>query len=253
MVHILSANNVKGGVTKTTTTINLGAGLARKGKKTLLVDMDPQSNATYTLTDLDIEGRDNTLYEVIIEDVPMQKVITSTRVANLDIAPGTIDLSSADLLLASKAGREWILQRALEPVQDNYDYIIIDTPPNLNLLSVNSLSACTGFIIPIALTLYAMLGIRMLEDTLAELRKNLRIQIPLIGVVAALRENTAESATRLADVRSYFGDKVFETVIPRNVKVDEANDRMVLYDYAPQSKGALAYQQLVEEVIARVE
>lgn len=253
MVHIIPHTNVKGGVTKTTTSINVAIGLARKGRKVLFIDMDPQSNATYTLTDRPIEGKDKTLYEVMIEEGDLREVIVATKVENLSIAPGTIDLSSADMLLASQPGREWILQRALEPVQAEYDYIIIDTPPNLNLLSVNSLSACTGFIIPISLTLYAMLGIKMLEDTIKQLRRNLRIEIPLIGVVAALKENTTESDTRLQDVQDYFKDNVFSTVIPRNIKVDEANDRLVLYDYAPLSKGALAYQQLVEEIIARVE
>lgn len=256
MAHVISLQNVKGGVTKTTSSVNIATGLARTGRRVLLIDVDPQSNSTYTLIGILSDAQEGTLYEVIIDNKPLASIIKPTQVANLSIAPGTIELSSADLLLAPRPGREWQLQRALEPLQDEYDYVIIDTPPTLNLLSVNSLAACTtGFILPVALDLYAFIGIRLLENTLADLRQNLRVPIPMLGVLAALKDNTIESRERLQAVQDYFKAKVFETVIPRNIVVAEANDpqRDNLYEYAPKSAGAQAYTKLVEEIIARVE
>ncbi len=252
--YVISFDNVKGGVTKTTSSVNFAIGLARTGRSVLLIDADPQSNATYTVLGIISEAQKNTLYEVIIDGKPLDAIIRETKVPCLSMAPGTLALTSADLLLASRTGREWILRRAIEGMQAyHFDYIVIDTPPNLNVVSVNILAACSGFILPIALDIFAFLGIKLLENTLAELRENLRIPIPLIGVVATLHDNTIESRERLQQVKDYFGDLVFQTVIPTNVKVKEANDQQVLYDYAPKSTGSIAYTRFVEEVIARVE
>ncbi len=255
MTHIISANSIKGGVTKTTTSINLAAGLALKGRKTLIIDLDPQSNTTYTLLGLLSEETQHTLYEVIIESKPLASIIQPTKVPNLWIAPGTLALSDADLILSGRTGREWILRNALEEYLRtvSLDYVIIDTPPNLNLLSVNVLTTCTGYIVPIALTLYATLGLTLLTKTVKTLERNLRITIPRIGAVAALMENTNEARSRLEDVKEYFGDELFQSIIPRNTDVDRANDRRILYQYAPRSAGAIAYANFVEEVVNRVE
>jgi len=255
VAHIISLNNVKGGVTKTTTAINLAAGLALKGRRVLLLDLDPQSNATYTLLGLLSEEAPGTLFEVVIDGKSLASIIQPTKVPNLWIAPGTLALSDADLILSARTGREWIVRRALEAYLTTVtlDYVIIDTPPNLNLLSVNALTSCSGYIVPIALTLYATLGLTLLTRTVKTLEQNLRITIPRIGALAALMENTNEARSRLEDVRDYFHDELFQSIIPRNTDVDRANDRRILYQYAPKSSGAIAYANFVEEVVQRVE
>lgn len=266
-IPTITLNNIKGGVAKTTTTLNVGYGLARKGKSVLLVDMDPQSNLTYSCTGVLSEAPENSLYEVMIpeEPRPMKEIIVPTKQQNVLLAPGSLALSSADLALALRPGRERILQYALEEFAQfcvdqhvHIDYIIIDTPPNLGLLSVNALVACGntddagGYIIPVAADVYATIGISHLRSTIAGLRKNLRIPIRQIGAVATIVDNTADGSRHLANICEEFGPLMFETMIPRNVKVKEANNVKILYDHAPSSAGAQAYMRLVEEVIARV-
>src|SRR5205085_7685740 len=171
------------------------------------------------------------------------------------IAPSSIDLSAADLLMASIPGRENKLKRALTQLPpDSFDYILIDTPPNLGVLTVNALIACTDVIIPIALTTYALIGIAILEKTMQELRDNLDVTLPIFGVLANLDDHTRMSADVLAAVRDHFGKLVFQTVIPRNIKVEEAHNQTTsIYEYAPTSTGARAYEALVQEVIDRAE
>src|ERR687885_537354 len=249
MYKLVLANN-KGGVAKTTTTVNLGYALARNGYKVLVVDVDAQSNTTYTLLGRLVE--DNTLFDVLIEGKELNDVILHTKEPHLDLAPSSINLSAADLLMASSPGRERKLTRALSRI-DTYNFVLIDTPPNLGVLTVNALIAASGVIIPVALTTYALIGISMLETTIQELRDNLDVALPILGVVASMDDHTKNSADVLEAVREHFGSKVFTTVIPRNIKVEEAHNRtMAIFDHAPKSTGAIAYEQLAKEVLARI-
>ncbi len=252
-MRIFCLSNNKGGVTKTTTTVNLAYGLARAGRRVLVIDTDAQSNSTYSL--LGRIAEDDTLFDVLLNGARLADIIVSTQQAGLYLAPSSINLSAADLLMASAPGRERKLKRALAHLApDSFDYILIDTPPNLGVLTVNAFIACTDVIIPIALTTYALIGISILESTMQELRDNLEVTLPVFGVVANLDDHTRMSADVLAAVRDHFGSLVFQTVIPRNIKVEEAHNQIaILFDYAPTSTGARAYAQLVEEVIARAE
>jgi chromosome partitioning protein len=252
MTRIFTLANNKGGVTKTTTTVNLAYGLARSGRRVLVIDTDAQSNSTYSLLGRLVQ--DNTLFDVLFNNARLADIIVGTKQERLYVAPSSIDLSAADLLMANATGRERKLKRALAPVAEGFDYILIDTPPNLGIITINAFIACTDVIIPIALTTYALIGITILERTMAELRENLDVSLPVFGVVANLDDHTRMSADVLSAVREHFGSLIFQTVVPRNIKVEEAHNRMTsLFDYAPDSTGAKAYTQLVSEVIHRAE
>ncbi len=252
MPRILTLANNKGGVTKTTTTVNLAYGLARAGRRVLVIDTDAQSNSTYSLLGrLEQEG---TLFDVLLNGMRLADIIVGTKQERLYLAPSSIDLSAADLLMASAPGREMKLKRALAPVTREFDYILLDTPPNLGVLTVNAFMACTDVVIPIALTTYALIGIAILEKTMQELRDNLDVQLPIFGVLANLDDHTRMSADVLAAVREHFGSRVFQTVVPRNIKVEEAHNQTTsIFEYAPHSTGALAYERLVQEVLSRAE
>ncbi len=220
----------------------------------LVIDTDAQSNSTYSLVgNLD---QDPTLFDVLFNNARLADIIIGTKQEGLYLAPSSIDLSAADMLMASATGRERKLKRALAPVAvaDQFDYVLIDTPPNLGIITINAFVACTDVIIPIALTTYALIGIGILERTMQELRDNLDVILPVFGVVANLDDHTRMSADVLGAVRQHYGKLVFNTVIPRNIKVEEAHNQIaILYDYAPASTGAQAYAQLVSEVIHRAE
>lgn len=250
-MRIFGLFNNKGGVTKTTTTINLGYGLARAGRRVLVVDIDAQCNTTYSL--LGSMEQEDTLFDVLINGSKMEDIIVPTQQENLFLAPSSINLSAADIVMASMPGRERKLARALALVK-NFDYVLIDTPPNLGVLTVNAFIACTDVIIPVALTTYALIGISILEKTMQELRDNLDVQLPIFGVVANLDDHTRMSSDVLSAVRDHFGDLVFTTIIPRNIAVEEAHNQIaILFEYAPKSTGARAYEKLVTEVIQRAE
>ncbi len=252
MTQVWALANNKGGVCKSTTAVNLGYGLARAGRRVLVVDTDAQCNATYSLTGS--MEHPLTLFDVIFNGSRLSEVILSFDQDCLHLVPSSIDLSAADLMMAAVTGRERKLQRAIAPVLNHYDYILIDTPPNLGVVTVNALVACTGVIIPVALTTYALIGIRILERTFQDLRDNMDVMLPVFGVVANLDDHTLISADVLAAVREHFGATCFDTVIPRNIKVEEAHNQVAcLYDYAPLSKGALAYQRFTQEVLRRAE
>ena len=249
-MHILTLANNKGGVTKTTSTINLAYGLARAKYRVLVVDFDAQSNSTYSLLGrLDSE---NTLADVLFNNARLADVIVGTKQPGLYLVPSSIDMSAADLIMASAPGRELKLKRALAHVVNQFDYILIDTPPNLGVLTVNAFIACTSVIIPVALTTYALIGISILERTMQELRDNLDVALPIFGVIGTLNDHTRMSSEVLSAVREHYGKLVFDTVIPRNIKVEEAHNQIAsIYDYAPTSTGAQAYARLTEEVIQR--
>lgn len=245
--------NIKGGVTKTTSTVNIGHGLAQTGRKTLIIDADHQCNTTLALLGKMPEERRGTFFEVMMNRRPVKEMIQTTPFDNLDLVQGSMWLSNANTWLAGQYGRENILRDALEGIS-GYHYILIDTPPNSELITVNSWVASDGLVITMTPSLFAMTGIRILEIHLDEIRKQTRRPYPVFGVVIAMDDHTNKSDMRIKQIREYFTEKVFTTVIPKNVKVEMATDEArPLFDYAPGSTGAVAYAELVSEFVRRSE
>ncbi len=242
--------NQKGGVGKTTTTVNLAAYLATFGKKILLVDIDAQSNATVGLG-VDRKSVEDCLYSVLIEGMPIEKVIFKSPIANLDVLPSTPRLAGAEVELVSMDPRETRLKHALATVKDKYDIIIIDCPPSLSLLTVNALTCADEVIIPIQCEYYALEGISQLTHTLELVRESLNPELKIRGIILTMYDpRTLLSAQVAAETRKYFGSKVFKTVIPRNIRLAEApsfGQPIIFYD--PGSKGAEAYESLCREVL----
>ena len=250
-MHIFCITNNKGGVAKTTSTVNLSYALADQGFKVLVVDTDPQCNTTYSL--LGNLENSKTLYDVLIEHEPIEQVTIPTKHRNLFVLPCSITLSAADLMLASAHGRERRLERALEPVKHFYDFVIIDTPPQLGILTINALVACTEVLIPFSLTTYALIGVSILEQTMQELRDNLDLKLPILGVFACLDDHTVINRNVLHAITVRFKEKVFKAVIPRNIELEEAhNQTSSIFEYRPRSKGAQAYMALTQEILERV-
>lgn len=252
---IVAIANQKGGVGKTTTTINLGAALAEEGHKILVVDLDPQGNASTGLG-IELGDRDYTTYELLLEDIELQDVIQRTDVANLSVIPATVDLSSADIELMSNEKRSYLLHDALrQPGIDAfaYDFILIDCPPSLNLLTVNAMVAAHSVLIPLQSEFFALEGLSQLMLTIREVRQtanpNLRVEGVLLTMYDA-RNNLSQQVE--ADARSNLGDLVFTSVIPRNVRVSEAPSfaKSVL-SYDSSSKGAQAYRALAREILKK--
>jgi chromosome partitioning protein len=250
-MNIFCVTNNKGGVAKTTSAVNISYALANAGYKVLLVDTDPQCNATYSLLgSLEIT---KTLYDVLIDNAPMTDAIVPSKHENLFVMPCSINLSAADLMLASAHGRERRLERALQPVKEFYDFIVIDTPPQLGVLTINALVACTDVMIPFSLTTYSLIGVGILEKTMQELRDNLDIKLPILGVFGCLDDHTNINRNVLESIKMRFKDKLFNSVIPRNIAVEEAhNQTSSIFEYQPESKGAQAYTSLAKEIMERV-
>jgi len=242
--------NQKGGVGKTTTTVNLAAYLATFGKKVLLIDIDSQSNASVGLG-VDRSQIELCLYNILIEGANVSEVIIKSNISNLDVLPSTARLAGAEVELVSLLPRETRLKEALAGIQENYDLIVIDCPPSLSLLTVNALTAADEVIIPIQCEYYALEGISQLTHTLELVRESLNPALKIRGIVLTMFDPRTLLSSQVAEeARKYFGNKVFKTVIPRNIRLAEAPSfgQPILF-YDPGSKGAEAYENLCREVL----
>ncbi|WP_112182590.1 MULTISPECIES: ParA family protein [Paraliobacillus] len=254
MGKVIAVANQKGGVGKTTSSVNLSACLAYFNYKVLLVDIDPQGNATSGVG-INKADMDECIYNVLVEDLDAEKVCVSTSVANLDVIPATIQLSGAEIELVPTISREVRLKKALEPVVDQYDYIIIDCPPSLGLLTINALTAADSVLIPVQCEYYALEGLSQLLNTIRLVQKHLNKQLMIEGVLLTMLDARTNLGIQVIDeVKKYFQDKVYRSVIPRNVRLGEAPSHgkpIILYD--PKSRGAEVYLDLAKEVIANGE
>ncbi len=255
MSRIIAIANQKGGVGKTTTAINLGAALAVAEKRTLVVDIDPQGNAT---SGLGLEGRETlpTVYDVLVEGRPVTECIAKgLHFPCLDLVPSTRDLVGAEIELISAPSRETILRRALDSVRGDYDYILVDCPPSLGLLTLNTLTAADSVLIPIQCEFYALEGLSQLLNTIRLVQKGLNPALDIEGVLLTMYDRRLNLSKQVAaEAREYFGAKVYRTPIPRNVRLAEApsfGQPIVLYDVL--SQGAQAYLALARELLSRRE
>ena len=252
MGKIIAFSNQKGGVGKTTTCVNMSAYLAQKGFKCLIVDMDPQGNATSGLgiTKADVK---NSIYDVLMEDVPLEDAVLKTCVEGLDILPSSIEFAGAEVEIVYKKNRDFILKNALEKAKKCYDFIMIDCPPSLSVITVNALAASDSVIIPIQSEYYAMEGLSQLLNTIKLVIKHDNPDLKIEGVVLTMNDNRAVISRQIsAEIRKFFGKRLFETVIPRNIRLSEAPSHgvpIMLHD--TKCSGARAYLALTEEFLSR--
>jgi len=250
VAKIISIFNQKGGVGKTTTNVNLCAALALKGKKVLSIDIDPQGNSTSGFG-IDKNSLKETIYDILIEDIDINKVVHETEIENLDLIPSNIQLAGAEIELTNTKHREKTLKEKINLLDKEYDFIIIDCPPSLGLLSLNALTVSNTVLIPIQCEYYSLEGVGQLIDTVKLVRKTLNPKLDIEGVLLNMYDGrTNLSAQVVEEVKKYFKNKVYKTVIPRNVRLAEApsfGQPIMLYD--ENSKGSEAYMKLSEELI----
>lgn len=253
MSKVIAVTNQKGGVGKTTTSVNLSAALAYMGKKVLLVDIDPQANATQGIG-VDRSSLSLTVYDAITQSTPLKDIIISTDVKNLDIVPANIDLAGVEIELSQvKSGREQRIRNALETVKERYDFVIIDCPPALGLLNTNALTASDAVLIPVQCEYFALEGLTQLLNTILLTQKVFNEKLTIEGVLLTMLDSRTNLGIEVSqEVRKYFREKVYDVVIPRNIKLSEApSEGLNIFDYDNTSEGAKAYAKLAKEVVKR--
>lgn len=251
MARIISVANQKGGVGKTTTTVNLGACLAYYGKKVLLIDIDAQGNAT---SGIGIRKPDvaKDIYDVLVNEETIKTVIQQTSRENLEIVPATIQLAGAEIELTSMMGRESRLKTAIDEISGDYDFILIDCPPSLGHLTINAFTASDSILIPVQCEYYALEGLSQLLNTIRLVQKHFNSELRIEGVLLTMYDARTNLGAEVVDeVRKYFREKVYDTIIPRNVRLSEAPSHgLAIIDYDPRSRGSEVYQSLAKEVLA---
>ena len=250
MGKIICIANQKGGVGKTTTAVNLAACLAEEGKRTLLLDMDPQGNAS---SGLGVKAEKKTVYEALLGECTLESAIEGTRQDHLWVAPSDIRLAGAELELASLDRREYRMRAAIEPLRDRYDFVIIDCPPSLGLLTINALSAAQSVLIPIQCEYYALEGVTALMNTVQRVKRGLNPKLEIEGVLLTMLDGRTNLGLQVvAEVKKHFKRQVFAVTIPRNVRLGEAPSHgLPIHLYDPRSTGAEAYRALAKEVIKK--
>ncbi|MCX7978381.1 MAG: AAA family ATPase [Bdellovibrionaceae bacterium] len=253
MNKVICVANQKGGVGKTTTSVNLSAGLAKMGRRVLLIDLDPQGNASSGLGIKRYETQEANIYHVLIGERALAEVLMTTRVKNLSVAAANPDLVGAEIELVDVPRREYRLRSALDSIKDQFDYTIIDCPPSLGLLTLNALTASDSFLVPLQCEYYALEGLSQLLNTAGLVKKNLNPSLHIEGIVLTMfdsRNNLSHQV--VSEIRAHFGDKVFNAVVPRNVRLSEAPSHGVsIFDYDNRSIGALKYSELAAELEQR--
>ena len=253
MTRVVALANQKGGVGKTTTAINLGASLAACDRRVLLIDLDPQANAT---SGIGLSKNDpKSMYSVLLDGAGLRGIIRETELPTLHVAPSSVDLVGAEVELGDTEDRQFRLRNAIEPIKNEYQYILIDSPPSLGLLTVNALTAANSVLVPMQCEYFAMEGVSQLLTTIERVQGSLNPELEIEGIALTMYDDRMNLARQVAEeVRTHFGDKVYRTVIPRNVRLGEApsfGKPIILYDI--RSRGSEAYVSLAKEFISRAE
>ena len=250
--RVISVINQKGGVGKSTTVVNLSAALGESKKKVLIVDLDPQGNATSGYG-IEKEELEYDVYDALLDDHPVEDLVMETCVQRVFCIPATIQLAGAEVQMVSIEGREQLLKKMLEPIVEHFDYILIDCPPSLGLLTVNALVASDSLLIPIQCEFYALEGVTKLLESMKMVKNRMNPDLEIFGVLLTMYDSRTTLSKQVAEeVNKYFGKKVFKTIIPRNVKLSEAPSHgLPVTQYARMSKGAIAYSKLAKEVNRR--